>query len=291
MREQSMNQPPAVAVLMAVYYGVDPEGLGAALASVAAQTLPPAEVLVVADGHLTPRLEAVIASYGRERLPVRLLRLPEHRGAGPARQFALDAADSEWVAIADADDVSEPERLEKQIAYAAREGLDAVGAAMTEVGDAAVPGQVRLAPLTHEAILHRVRINNPFNHPTLCFRLETARRAGGYRAVPFLEDYEFVVRLLALGDVRVANLPDPLVTYRLDRSTLRRRSSRGVNRSEIHLQRELRDSGFISPGRAIGNLIVRAGYRALPMTWRPWLHRRLLSAHHSVRKSTMRIGS
>lgn len=82
--------------------------IGASLASVAAQTLQPGEVIVVDDGSSDASLDVIDSSP----LSVRLLRTPRRGGAG-ARNAAIEAATGDWLAFLDADDVWYPNHLER----------------------------------------------------------------------------------------------------------------------------------------------------------------------------------
>ena len=86
--------------------------LTAALESVAEQTVQPAEIIVADDGS-TDGTATVVEQFAslRGACRVRLLREP-HRGPGAARNAAVRAARTEWVAFLDSDDRWEPRKLE-----------------------------------------------------------------------------------------------------------------------------------------------------------------------------------
>src|SRR5271165_1270609 len=73
----------SLSVLMAVYSREKPAFLAQCLESIAAQTLPADQVVVVKDGPLTPELEAVLAEFAA-RLPLETPALKENRGTGAA---------------------------------------------------------------------------------------------------------------------------------------------------------------------------------------------------------------
>ena len=106
--------PPSVSVVVPAYN--EPDFLAEALRSVAAQTLPPAEVIVVDDG--SPRdLRAAAESAGLgSRL--RYVR-QDNAGGAAARNRGIAMAASEWVAFLDHDDRWLPHKLERQLAAAA----------------------------------------------------------------------------------------------------------------------------------------------------------------------------
>lgn len=83
------------------------------LTSVAKQTNLPLELIVVDDGS-TDQTCDVTESFARTHpeLAIRLLREP-HRGPGAARNAGVRAANSQWIAFLDADDLWHPEKLAK----------------------------------------------------------------------------------------------------------------------------------------------------------------------------------
>ena len=82
-----------------------------ALDSVMAQTLSPAEVIVVDDGSTDDTAKLV-----QRRFPgVRLLR-QENRGVSAARNRGIEASEGEWIALLDSDDEWRPEKLQRQLA-------------------------------------------------------------------------------------------------------------------------------------------------------------------------------
>jgi glycosyltransferase involved in cell wall biosynthesis len=84
--------------------------IGSCLESVANQTLQPCEVIVVDDGS-TDGSPGVIQS---SPLPVRVLQSPRRGGAG-ARNVGIRAAEGEWLAFLDADDIWYPNHLERAV--------------------------------------------------------------------------------------------------------------------------------------------------------------------------------
>lgn len=102
--------------------------LAETLASVLAQTSPPAEVIVIDDGS-TDGTAALAAACGA---PVRLIR-QANTGPGGACSRGVRAATSPWVALVDADDLWLPAKMSRQLqALAADPGLAAIGCKMRQ---------------------------------------------------------------------------------------------------------------------------------------------------------------
>jgi len=253
-----------LSVVLPVYAGVAAQHLAAALDSIAAQTLPAREVLVVEDGPLTAEQHAVLDDFAARQPGVVRVALPVNRGAGVANQAGLEAATGAWVAKADADDVLVPHRFERQVAALRESGADLCGSAMWEFDeDPDRPVRLRVNPLDHDAIARRMRFNNPINHPTVVYRRGLALEVGGYPTMRFMQDYDLFARLLA-GGARMTNLEEPLVLFRAGDTMRKRRSARGYLGLELELQRRLRSYGVIGPVTMARNLAVRWTFRLLP---------------------------
>ncbi|MCM1140284.1 MAG: glycosyltransferase [Muribaculum sp.] len=104
-------------VVMSVYRNDKPEFVRRAVESVTSeQTFKPDEVVLVVDGPVPDDLAALLREFGQS--PVfNIIWLPENKGLGNALRVGVEAAKYEIIARMDSDDISVPERFEKQIAY------------------------------------------------------------------------------------------------------------------------------------------------------------------------------
>lgn len=251
-------------VLMAVYHRVEPEHFGRALESMFAQTVPADEIIVVEDGPLGAPLLEVLAAYEGREVPLVRVALPENRGSAIAAQAGLEVARYPWIVRMDSDDISVPHRLETQMAVIREGGVDVVGSAMSEFdGDESNLVGTRTLPLEHDAIARYARINSPVNNPSAVIRREHLVAVGGYRPVPFMEDYDVFARLLAHGSV-FRNLAEPLVLFRAGEAMFSRRAAKGMFAAERQMQRNLVAYRLVSRPRSWVNLATRSAFRALP---------------------------
>ena len=255
---------------MTVYDRVHPAHFAEALDSVGRQELAPTELVLVADGRLTPELDQVLERFNPS-FPVRVVRLGENVGAGLASAAGLEGIHAEWLARFDADDISMPHRLRRQMqvladAEASGEPLDVLGSDMREFSDdasRAVIG-IRALPRGDAQIRRYARLNSPINNPTVVMRTSAVRAAGGYRHQPFMEDYDLYARMISAG-CRFANLPEPLVDFRVSPAMFERRRGLAFLRTEISMQRRLRSYGLIGLPGVARNLVLRMAYRLLPI--------------------------
>ncbi|WP_449277058.1 glycosyltransferase [Leucobacter sp. GX24907] len=268
---------PAFSLLLPVYAGDDPRFLREAFASsVDAQTLRPAEAVIVQDG---PVAEALAAELGRieaeSLIPVRIVRLPENRGLTEALNAGLGACSQPVIARMDADDVSRPDRFARQWALISQ-GYDLVGTGMEEFEhDPDRPAARRIPPVGAQRIREHARTHNPFNHPTMMYRREALARIGDYQAFGKMEDYWLGVRMIASG-ARVENIADPLLAYRVGAGAFARRGGWREARTEWRLQRELLRMGFVSRGQYLRNVVMKGAYRLMPAWVKRVLFRRFI---------------
>jgi len=124
------------------------------------------ELLAINDGS-TDDSEARLRSIHDPRM--RIVNNPANMGLVKTLNRGLDMADSEFVARMDADDISMPERLARQLAFmAANPQVGVCGTWVTTFGS----GQKRtlFAPLTPAEIHARLFSANPISHPTVMLR-------------------------------------------------------------------------------------------------------------------------
>lgn len=267
---------PAYSVLMSCYAKDRPEWLSLALESMAAQTVPPAEVVLVFDGPLTEGLVAVVDAFDAAH-PGLLVRVPLERnvGLGPALNAGLARCSCDVVARMDADDFSRPARLERQLAKLA-EGYDMVGCNATEFsGDVDSPNSERVMPETHDEVVRFAKRRAPFVHPAFVVRRSSLEAVGGYRSVPYAEDFDLFIRLLKAGS-RGYNLQEPLVAVRVDDDVYRRRGGLGYARDMLSFNAlELRE-GWFSPVEFLVRSAANVGVALIPNGARDLVYKRLL---------------
>ena len=174
-----------------------------ALASVRAQTFADWELLAV-DDRSTDDSTAVVAAFAAGDGRVRLLENQSSRGVVGASETAGRAAKADWLARMDSDDVSHPERLERQWKLAEdRPELDVIGCGveiLTPLGDGMARHVDWVNSLKESREIANARfIENPLVHPSALMRKAAIQAAGGYREVPWAEDHDLWLRLLETG--------------------------------------------------------------------------------------------
>jgi hypothetical protein len=203
---------PLVTVLMPVY-DPPPDMLDMAIASVLGQTLTDLEFLILNDGGLDERVRERLDFWACKDQRVRLFHEP-HRGVPGASNRGLGMARGQYIARQDADDWSEPHRLERQAAFLDSHPQVALASTDTysHLADGTPLWRLRL-PHSSDELSRALWQGNPFVHGSTMFRRETALKIGGYREqLPCASDYDFLWRLKDAGDA--VNLDEVLYHYR-----------------------------------------------------------------------------
>ena len=187
-----------------------------ALASVRAQTFADWELLAV-DDHSTDDSAGVVRDFAATDRRVTLLKA-NSRGVVAASETAGRVAQAEWLARMDADDVSHPQRLERQWEMSqAMPHLDVIGSGveiLTPLGEGMSRHVAWVNSLMDpEAIANARFIENPLVHPSALMRKSAIRAAGGYREVPWAEDHDLWLRLLEAGST-FGKVPATLLGWR-----------------------------------------------------------------------------
>ena len=207
---------PLVSVLLP-YRDVAPT-IEAALRSMLDQSIASLEVLAVDDGSRDDgpgRVRAIAERDGRVRCLA-----GGGRGIATALGTALRAAKGRYLARMDGDDVSLEHRLERQLEAMEKDiGLGCVGVQVEGFPRQAVGEGMRRyidwqnGLITPEDHARELFVEAPLCHPSVLLRRDALEDAGGWRDVPWPEDYDLWLRLDARG-WGLAKVPEVLFRWR-----------------------------------------------------------------------------
>jgi glycosyltransferase involved in cell wall biosynthesis len=199
---------PALTVLMPVFDG-EPY-LRASIESVLRQSFSDFELLIVDDGSEDESVE-IARSFADPRVRVVV---QGRRGLVETLNHGLELVRGAVVARQDADDLSLPDRLDRQMAVLRAEPQLLLLGGQAHVVD---PGgryrRTSILPTEPSTIEWYQLFDNAFVHGSVLFRREVARdRLGGY-AHMLGEDFDLWSRIAELGSLR--NLREPVVARRV----------------------------------------------------------------------------
>lgn len=219
--------------------------LGAALASIAGQVglTNPIEVIAIDDGSgdETPK----ILAHWQSKLNLRIIRLDRSRGIVQALNSGLARATGRFIARMDGDDIMEPDRLSRQLAFMrAHPDIHICGCRVRCFNpDGALTDGVRRFEnwsnrlTTHSDMVADLYLDCPLVHPSWFVRRELYQQLDGYRATGGAEDYDFFFRVI-YGGYRAAKLPETLLRWR-DHAKRETRTNRALTRTSLFRQKAL----------------------------------------------------
>lgn len=227
-----MTRPATISVIIPAFEAEDL--VDSALASVAAQTRPADEVILVDDASTDATAERALA--WTPELPLRVIRLKQNLGgrlgAGGPRSYAIAESTGELIALLDVDDVWSPDHLEVMERTNAQHPGGLVTANYVKwvpgraVGRHAAAELVPVPPAHHQAL---AILDENFVSVSTMFRRDLYDRAGGFRPIP-CEDWDLWIRMIAVG-ARVTMPTTVTVRYR--------QSEHSVSRGDRLLQGDI----------------------------------------------------
>jgi Glycosyl transferase family 2 len=223
---------------MATYRGDALPFLRDAVESVLGQTHARLELIVVLDGPVEEVAQRYLDACGKDDKRMRIVALPENVGPARARNRGIAEASGAFIAIMDADDLSRPERLAKQLAYVRDQNADLVGSFYRIIDAEGTVIGGKQVPVSPEAVRRWLYVFNPIANPTVFARADVLKahpypECGRSGTAAFDgEDYGLWVTLAREGCV-LCNQPEPLVDFRTGPGFLNRRRGLGPFRTDL----------------------------------------------------------
>jgi glycosyltransferase involved in cell wall biosynthesis len=256
-------------VLLSIYHKEKAQYFNRAMQSIwNEQTIKPTEIVLVQDGKLTDELYKAINQW-QEKLGNVFITIPleQNVGLGDALNIGLQNCSYEIVARMDTDDICSPHRFKKQLKIFENSDIDICSSWVSEFdSDENKIVSYRKIPENHEDIVDYMKIRNAINHPTVMYKKNVIESAGGYKKMMWFEDYYLWVRML-LSNAKFYNIQEPLVNMRAGYGQLERRSGLKYAISEMILQKEFLNLGFINYFEFMRNVTIRFIARIVPKSF------------------------
>ena len=205
-------------VLMSIYYKESPLFFDRAMRSIwNEQTLKPNEIVLVQDGKLTEPLYKIISTW-KEKLQqvLNIIILKENQGLGKALNIGVKRCSHFIIARMDADDISTPDRFEKQIEFLkTNPEVDVVGGFVYEFFENEnIILSYKEIPTSFSNLKRYSKYRCPINHPSVMFKKDVVLSVGNYlNTFNKYEDWFLWNRILSQG-FKIQNIPEYLVKMR-----------------------------------------------------------------------------
>lgn len=179
--------------------------------SILDQTFKDFEFIIIDDGS-TDKSEKIIKSYNDSR--IKFLKNNKNIGLTKSLNKGLELCKGDFIARMDADDISLPVRLEKQLDYMNKnKNVDICGSWSMTIGQKF--GEIRKCPINHEEIKCQLLLNNIICHSSVIMRKKSISKEGIRYNESYLyaQDFDFFVRMI--NQFRFSNIPEVLIRYRI----------------------------------------------------------------------------
>ncbi len=232
---------PRISVIMGIYNCE--ETLAEAIDSLYNQTYNKFK-LILCDDASTDKTYNVAKKYADQYDNIVLIRNNRNLKLAATLNRCLELADTEFVARMDGDDISLPERFEKEIKFLDN-NLDfaLVSCAMIYFDESGDWGIGIPEPFP---TLESFKKGTPHPHAPSMMRTKVIKQIGGYTVSPLLvrgQDYFLWYKIYKAG-YRGSNIKDALYKMRDDKHAMSRRTFKSRYNSFIIKRRVIKDLGF-----------------------------------------------
>ncbi len=227
---------PRVTVLMSVYNGE--RYLRDAVDSVLNQTFQDFEFIIVNDGS-TDGTSQILAEYAEQDPRIRVIHNQTNTGVTISLNKGLAVAGGKYIARMDADDISAPDRLIKQVSYMdTHPDIGALGSWVEFVDEKGVTlGDWRM-PCSPGLIRWSLFFGNCMAHASVMMRYDLLEQVGFYSPeFSYAQDYDLWSRLSAV--CRMANLPEILLKRRVVESSISSQCFQGQEWSAVKIMNSM----------------------------------------------------
>lgn len=239
-----------LAVIMSVYKGDKAEYVKQSIDSLLNQIYTNFDIYLQYDGIIPNDIDNIIKKISDERLIIR------ERNENMGLAFSLNellgiikASKYQFIARMDADDISLPDRFQKQVEYLETHSyVDMVGGAINEIDeDGNNRGKKIKYPCKPVECKEFFSKRNPVAHPTVMFRRSFFEKAGWEYPTDYVrnEDTRLWYEGYKHGCV-IANISDVVLNFRItDAMFTQRRNGNVFARSQLELRKKInKDLGF-----------------------------------------------
>jgi glycosyltransferase involved in cell wall biosynthesis len=244
-RKGSVDEMPLISVVMPVHNGE--RFLAEAIDSVLQQTYAHFELIIVDDGS-TDRTGDILAGYASRDDRIIVCRHPKNLGITATRNHGFRIARGSFLAVMDADDISLPHRLERQLRFLqSHPEIGLVGASVRRIDQCGHRGKVATYPSQPAHVAWAMLFFNPVAHPVTMMRRDAVDASAVYsHDYPVAEDYALMLKVSR--SARVTNLDEVLLLYRVwtgnisKRPDLEQHAARAVQHAVRALGQEISEA-------------------------------------------------
>ena len=186
------------------------------------QTYKDFEFIIILDFPDNNLHKRIIEEYSKIDNRIRFFVNEKNLGLTGSLNRGLSLAKGEYIARMDADDISLPYRLERQLEYIKKNQYDLIGGITQMIDeDGNSIYSIQKVPTDFNKIKKALRYGQCIAHPTWLGRKEVFDYLNGYRNIPLCEDFDFTLRVV-LNGFKISNLNETVLKYRMTKNSISR---------------------------------------------------------------------
>ena len=210
-----------ISVIMATYKEKI-ELLKEAIESILNQTYNNFEFIIILDNPENIEHIKCIENYQKNDNRIRFYINEKNMGLTKTLNRALSLSNGKYICRMDADDVSMPDRIEKQLHYLNQYHYDLIGGLSHMIDEhGKTIYSIKKVPTDFNKIKKCIKYNQVISHPTWFGKKEVFDQLEGYRQMPLCEDYDFTLRAILKG-YKISNLNVVVLKYRMTSDSISR---------------------------------------------------------------------
>lgn len=210
-----------ISVIMSTYKE-DERLLRESIESILNQTYRDFEYIIILDYPDNDVHKSVIEEYALKDDRIHFYVNEKNMGLTDSLNRGLSLCHGEYIARMDADDISLPDRLERQMKYLEKNHYDLIGGITEMINEnGSLLYSIKSVPTDPKKINKALRYSQCIAHPTWLGKKEVFEKNAGYRHMPLCEDYDFTLRAVLNGFV-VSNLNEAVLKYRMTSNSISR---------------------------------------------------------------------
>ena len=210
-----------ISVIMSTYKE-DEKLLRESIESILNQTYKDFEYIIILDYPDNDVHKSVIEEYALKDDRIHFYINEKNMGLTDSLNRGLSLCHGEYIARMDADDISLPDRLERQMKYLEKNHYDLIGGITEMINEnGSLLYSIKSVPTDPKKINKALRYSQCIAHPTWLGKKEVFEKNAGYRHMPLCEDYDFTLRAVLNGFV-ISNLNEPVLKYRMTSNSISR---------------------------------------------------------------------
>ena len=227
------KEKPLVSVVMPAYNAE--KYISEAIEGILSQTFKDFEFIIIDDGSKDKTWE-IIQDYANKDKRIVSVRNKMNINVSQTRNKGIKIAKGRYIVWADSDDVSLPQRIEKQINFMESNKEVGLCGSFMEFFGSSEKKSVRKYSKDDKELRKLIFRQNPVAQPACIMRTEVLKKSGGYPNLPLSEDL-FV--FFKMGEIsKFSNIQEVLVRYRVHPESLTNSKLKSMELTTLKIRRK-----------------------------------------------------